>query len=210
MKQILLSCILFLAISFTASAQVRNIHGDFAQLQEGDLLFYYSSKNNPITDVTDGIDGKLISHVAIFHRDSDKEYALEATHRGVVLTPKDSILKHRKDAHIIVGRLRDNSNVEQSVRYAMRYIGRPYDFYFDEGDSAIYCSELVQISYRKRDGSLIFNAIPMSFHDHSGKIIEYWKKYYAKAGRSVPEGAPGSNPGDLSQRKEVKILYQLY
>jgi hypothetical protein len=49
----------------------------------------------------------------------------------------------------------------------------------------------------------------MSFHDNSGEITNFWKEYYRKAGKEVPEGAPGSNPGDLSRNPKVKIIGQL-
>ncbi len=206
MKHLLLVLLLISANTF---AQVKDIQGDFSMLKEGDLLFYYSQRDNPITDVTKGIDGKKISHVAIFHRKGKSAYALEATHRGVVLTPVDSISKHRKEIHILVGRLKDTTNVAASVKEAMKYLGKPYDFYFDAGDSALYCSELVQLTYRNKSGKLIFSPIPMSFHNDKGEIIEYWKRYYAKVGRKVPEGEAGSNPGELSQSKAIDILYRL-
>lgn len=194
-----------------AQSDISNLNGFYEKLQEGDLLFFYSSENNPITDVTNGIGNLNIGHVAIFHRDGKKAFALEATYKGVVLTPIDSIMNQDKTdsikTHIIAARLTDTTNVTASVAQAMTYIGHPYDFYFDSGDSAIYCSELVQISYKRKDGSLIFDPIPMSFHDKDGHIIDYWKKYYSRVGRDVPEGEPGSNPGELSRSKFIKMMY---
>ena len=38
-------------------------------LAEGDLLFCVAENGNNITDVTTGLDGKQIDHVAIFHKD---------------------------------------------------------------------------------------------------------------------------------------------
>jgi hypothetical protein len=197
-----------------AQGDISNLNGSYEKLQEGDLLFFYSSVNNPITDVTNGIGNLNIEHVAIFHRDGKKAFALEATHKGVVLTPINSIINQNKadsiETHIIAGRLTDTTSVATSVAQAMKYIGRPYDFYFDPGDSAIYCSELVQISYKRKNGSLIFNPIPMCFHDKTGCVTEYWKKYYSRVGRNVPEGEPGSNPGDISRNKNIKIRYYLF
>ncbi len=174
-------------------------------LCEGDLLFCVSPDGNAITDVTAGIDGRRIDHVAILHHEKDATFALEAVHRGVVLTPMDSFLLHR-DSLVLVGRLRDTVGVVASVQRALAFLGRPYDFFFMPDDSAFYCSELVQKCYRDAAGELVFPPIPMSFHDKTGKVTPYWKEYYARHGMEVPEGWPGSNPGQLSRSDKVCIL----
>ena len=164
-------------------------------LCEGDLLFCAQEKGNNITDVTQGVGGMKIDHVAIFHRQGGRTFALEAIHSGVGLTPIDSFMA-RRDV-VLAARLRDTLGVARSVERALRFIGRPYDFNFMPDDSAFYCSELVQKCYRDSCGELIFKPIPMSFHDQSGRITPYWHDYYARQGLQVPEGEPGSNPGDL-------------
>lgn len=196
---------LFFILLLLTGVQVFAQEPSLKKLKEGDLLFCISG-DNAITDVTDGVDNLNISHVAIFHRVGKKKYALEATHKGVVLTDIDSLLKIRDS--VVVGRVR-KANVRRSVANALAYLGKPYDFYFEPNDSAIYCSELVQISYVDKHGQLVFSPIPMSFHDHSGKVTDYWTAYYQKVGKAVPEGEPGSNPGELSRRKEVRILFRL-
>lgn len=174
------------------------------QLAEGDLLFCASPKGNQITDVTQGVEGLKIDHVAIVHFVGKKWYALEAIHKGVCLTPSDSFLVRRNG--VLVARLCDTVGVNKSVERAMAQLGKPYDFNFMPDDSAFYCSELVQKSYRDASGQLIFHPIPMSFHDKTGMVTPYWKDYYARQGLCVPEGAPGSNPGDLSRNKALRML----
>lgn len=173
-------------------------------LSEGDLLFCVNSRGNAITDVTQGVGNRPIDHVAIVHRTEQGIFALEAIHQGVCLTPIDTLLKRRQE--VLQARLCDTTGVAQSVERALQYLGRPYDFFFMPDDSAFYCSELVQKNYRDAGGKLIFPAIPMSFHDRSGKVTAYWKSYYAKQGLRVPEGEPGSNPGDLSRSPKIRIL----
>lgn len=181
-------------------------------LQDGDLMFCLSGKPDAITDVTHGIDEMGINHVAIFHKDNNGSYAIEATHKGVCINPIDSFIKgnivHECNGQIIIGRInRCFIDIPKSIHNALKYIGRPYDFYFEPGDSAIYCSELVQISFVDRKGKLIFHTIPMSFHDKSGEITIFWKEYYSRAGMTVPENAQGSNPGELSREPKIKMLY---
>lgn len=176
-----------------------------SQLQEGDLLFCLSPDGNDITDVTEGIDGARIDHVGIVVG-SD---VLEAVHDGVVLTSIDSFLS-RRDSLVMAARLIDTLGLHRSVERALQYLGRPYDFLFMPDDSAFYCSELVQACYLDAEGQQVFPTIPMSFHDETGKVTSYWKDYYARRGLEVPEGAPGSNPGNLSRSRKLRMLFRFF
>ena len=179
-------------------------------LRESDLLFAYVPKGNAITKVTQGIYGTTIDHVGIVIRKDKRWQILEAIHRGVVITPLDSFINRNTTANcppsIIQGRVTGDVDIPSSIRNAMHDIGRPYDFYFMPDDREIYCSELVQKNYVDHSGHLIFQPIPMSFHDRKGHILHYWKKYYQKAGLSVPEGKPGSNPGELTRSSRIRII----
>ena len=177
-----------------------------AQLQEGDLLFCVSAQGNNITQVTQGVDDLAIDHVGIVHLRRDSVFVLEAIHQGVVLTPIDSFLV-RRDSLVIATRLADTTGVASSVQRALQYLCRPYDFLFMPSNDAFYCSELVQKNYLDADGQLVFKPIPMSFHDKTGKVTQFWKDYYARKGLQVPEGCPGSNPGDLSRSPKLRFLF---
>lgn len=203
MKKVLCLCLL-VATSLQGVAQ--NL---VSLLHEGDLLFCLSADDNQITKVTEGIDGSRIDHVGIVHWQQDAAFVLEAIHEGVVLTPIDSFLL-RRDSLVMAARLKDTTLVAQSVQRAMQYLGRPYDFLFMPDDSAFYCSELVQKNYLDGEGQPVFLPIPMSFHDKTGKVTQYWKDYYARRGREVPEGEPGSNPGDLSRSQALTILFRFF
>lgn len=174
------------------------------KLCEGDLLFCAKEENNPITQVTQGVSGMKIDHVAILYKQGNKTYALEAIHKGVTLTPIDSFMARRET--VVAARLCDTLGVALSVKRALSFLGRPYDFNFMPSDSAFYCSELVQKCYRYSNGELVFKPIAMSFHDETGKVTTYWKDYYGRQGLTVPEGEPGSNPGDLSHSRAIQIL----
>ena len=63
----------------------------------------------------------------------------------------------------------------------------------------------MQLAFVDRRGRPLFSPIPMSFHDATGRITDYWTQFYARRGLHVPEGQPGTNPGELSQRKQVKL-----
>ncbi len=203
-------------------------------LRNGDLLFVVNGQGNNITDVTDGVDGLGIDHIAVF---SDGNVVEAIPEYGVVENPLDSFLVRLSDREsVLVGRI-EGLDVEGSVANARKFIGRPYDDIFMPSDSAIYCSELVQKSFVFKDGLkerdhnvegmamvcddvkdinqkgtgsgaelFVFGTIPMSFHDSTGRVTEFWTKFYEGRGLTVPEGEPGTNPGQLSRDPNVIIL----
>lgn len=200
-------------------------------LKDGDLLFVVNGNGNDITDVTVGVDGLGIDHVAVYAEGNVIEAIPES---GVVESPLDSFLvRLSENETVLVGRV-DGLDVRASVDNARRLLGLPYDDIFMPGDSAVYCSELVQMSFvfsgrRERgaadgtdgtDGTdctdgedsaaeAVFATIPMSFHDSTGWVTEFWTKFYATRGLTVPEGEPGTNPGQLSRDPNVRILGRL-
>ena len=110
---------------------------------------------------------------------------------------------------IVVGRVQVPFQPQNSVANALSHVGKPYDFYFLPDDEEMYCSELVQKCYVSASGDLLFTTIPMTFRTASGELPDYWVKHYQKKGIPIPEGAPGSNPGELSRRPQVRILGEL-
>lgn len=198
-----------------------------SDLRGGDLLFVVNGQGNNITDVTDGVDGLGIDHIAVF---SDGNVIEAIPEYGVVENPLDSFLVRLSDREsVLVGRI-EGLDVEESVTNARKFLGKPYDDIFMPSDSAIYCSELVQKSFVFKDGlkerdqnvkevdskatgsgtkHFVFGTIPMSFHDSTGNVTEFWAKYYSARGLAVPEGEPGTNPGQLSRDPNVKILGRL-
>ena len=165
----------------------------------GDLLFHVASKDNAITDVTPG----MIDHVAIV---VEKDSVIEAVGCGVKTTPIDSL--RRQEGYYVIGKV-IGADRKASVAQARQYIGRRYDRLYLKDNEDIYCSELVQFSFVDAQGKRIFSPIPMSFHDSTGNITDYWKAFYEKEGLEVPEGEPGTNPSELSQRENVKITGRL-
>ena len=176
-------------------------------LREGDLLFCCTDTANAITAVTSGVEDLPIDHVAVFHRIGGVEgipYVIEAVKPAVRLTPIDIFLCNNH--HVVVGRVKVDFDLPQSVRRCLAMVGKPYDDLYLPGDSAIYCSELVQLNFRSVSNQPVFEPVPMSFHDITGRVTDYWREFYAQRGMTVPEGAPGTNPGELSRRQEVNII----
>ncbi len=177
------------------------------ELQEGDLLFCCADTANAITAVTSGVEELPIDHVAVFHRIGGERgipFVVEAIQPVVQLTPIDTFLY--RSPHVIVGRVTADCSMERSVKKCITMLDKPYDDLYLPGDSAVYCSELVQLNYVTSDGSLVFAPVPMSFHDDNGRVTDYWIEFYRQRGMTVPEGEPGTNPGELSRRPQITII----
>ena len=164
-------------------------------LQPGDLLFHVVEQDNVITAVTPG----MIDHVAIV---ISKDSVIEAVGQGVKTTPIDSL--RLQSGYYLIGKVKGIDR-KQSLQNARQYLGHSYDHLFLADNEAIYCSELVQLSFVNDKGEALFTCIPMSFHDASGNILSYWTQFYARYQMDVPEGQPGTNPGELSQRSNIRL-----
>ena len=197
----ILAIIVAVCVALTTAGQSVN------ELQEGDLLFCCTNTANAITAVTSGVEDLPIDHVAVFHRiggENGIPYVIEAVKPAVQLTPLDTFMC--QNPHVIIGRVRTDLYIYQSIRRCLAMVGKPYDDLYLPGDSAIYCSELVQLNYRSVSNRPIFEPIPMSFHDSTGRVTDYWLEFYRQRGMKVPEGAPGTNPGELSCRPQITII----
>ena len=200
MRHLILT-LLIAASSIFAKAQI--------EVLEGDLLFAYSSTTGKAISEATVHDATAlpIYHVAIATWVNEKLYVLEAIDEGVVLTPYDKFCERTiSKGGMLIGRLRDRSGIEQSMSNAMEHLGKPYDNLYMIDTQEIYCSELVQLSYVNGKGQRLFPLVNMSFHDAQGRIIDYWRKHYAKHGMAVPEGALGTNPAQIAHDPAIIIL----
>lgn len=180
-------------------------------LRTADLLFVLNFKGNAITEVTQGVNAMPIDHVGIVLRSDTGVFVMEATPaHGVALTPLASFVNQNSLAghtcNIVVGRPRKEIDVRRLMDKWRAYCGLPYDSLYLPDDRQMYCSELVQKMLFDTNGQPVYSTIPMSFHNARGKITRYWKMFYHRRGMKVPEGEPGTNPGQLSRDANTAIL----
>ena len=195
------SILIVLVLAALAALAAAGLHRPYA-LRPGDLLFQVSEggMSEAIETATSGD----YSHVGFLDRSWTGHVWEAVPDQGVVRTPLRKFLREAaKDSEgrpmVTVYRLRSGLDVRDAVRRARSLSGRPYDFAFMPGDSTLYCSELVYTCFRDPGGSPLFSSIPMTFKGPDGGILPYWTKHYETMGLSVPEGAPGTNPNDLSR-----------
>lgn len=170
-----------------------------SRLRTGDLLFVGPGEGSPMDEAIASSTGTW-THVALIEIDpSGTPWVIDATpRRGVGRYPLDTLLRENPGAEMLVKRLRDTTGVAGFVDQARRLIGRPYDFAFLPENGAWYCSELVHDTYRRPDGSFLFENKPMNFLASDGSLPAYWQSLFDNLGIPVPQGTPGSNPQDLS------------
>lgn len=209
MKKYLLLIIL---LSFTNLA----ISQAAFSFEPGDFLFQDLDCGgfcDAIEKVTDGVDGKDFSHVAIFIYDGlGRSCVIEAVGKGVIYTPLDSFFM--RSSKVVVGRVKTKykSLITKALCNAQQLLGKPYDDGFDINNQAFYCSELLYWSFRKANNNQdFFPLFPMTYNDpDTKKIFPIWEKYFQDLKIPVPENQPGLNPGGVSRDEKIDIVKSYY
>lgn len=183
-------------------------------MKTGDLVFgLYGSADNAISAVTEGYSGARVNHVGVAVETQFGTFILEAFHPEVRLTKFEVYSRRHSDAfgvpRLLFGRLKHDylHLIEDAIRYGIEQRNVPYDKLYLTGEGALYCSELIVDMFKHANGGTeFFKENPMSFRDtKTGELHEGWKEYYAYFGMAVPQGEPGSNPGDMSKDEKIEI-----
>lgn len=200
MKRFLLFSIAVISFCGTLAAQPRD--RSLLDIRPGDLLFFRDTAGmgSAVKEST----GEY-THVAIVETVGDSIWVIDATRRrgvsrhAIECQPGDSVFP---DVYRIEG---PNIDIEATLERARSFIGRPYDNAFEPGTEALYCSELVYECYLRdfsdKKWEHLFEAKPMNWRDKDGNMPQYWIDHFARLGKPIPEGAPGTNPTDLSRSK---------
>ncbi|MEO8587894.1 MAG: DUF6624 domain-containing protein [Flavobacteriales bacterium] len=184
-------------------------------LQEGDLVFQ-DLDCGPLCDaieaVTEGVDGKDFSHVAIAVQVDGTIELVEAIDGSVHLAPLDAFF--RRSGKVIVGRPKGRYAriAHAAALHALRLIDVPYDDAFLPAADKLYCSEVVALAYERANAGVpVFPNVPMTFKDPAtGKFFPAWVTYYDGLGTMIPEGVPGCNPGGLSRSGVLQVVWCAY
>lgn len=122
-------------------------------LETGDLVFQTSTslQSTSILWAT----GSKYSHVGIIDMEDGRAQVIEAFQR-VEATPIKDWVKRGKKSKFTILRPRHFNETErrQIVKSARSLIGRPYDPHFTFSNAAIYCSELIHLSYQMNGRSI--------------------------------------------------------
>lgn len=118
------------------------------QWQSGDLIFQTS--NSRQAHAIMWASKSLYSHVGIIEVEGSKAYVVEAIAK-VSRTPLEAWIARGKAGRYAVYRYDrlNNSSKKVIVESAKSHLGTGYDIYFTSHNNEIYCSELVDLAFRK-------------------------------------------------------------
>ncbi len=214
--------IFLLSWSVIIILQACNTTHNYDELKEGDLLFIVgkskSEQTGAIKRSTSQKDEVPYSHVGIVKFDKKDVYVIEATPSdGIIQTLLYEFIqkaeKRKGRPLIAVGRIKPEFQyiVPLAVENAGDLLGRSYDYAYEEGNDAYYCSELVRFSYLDSLHNPIFPAVSMTFKNkETGETEAYWEKHFAGLQLEIPEGKPGTNPVDMSKSPVIDIVHKYY
>jgi hypothetical protein len=184
--------------------------------ERGDLLFTQLGPiENAISAVTEGYRGARVNHMGVVLRNNKGLFFLEAFPPEVRITQVDFFLRRSEDLEsrprYICARLKKENDtlIPRAIEYGLSKRNIPYDALYLTDEAFLYCSELVVDMFRSaNNGMPFFFERPMSFRDLiAGEIHPAWVEYYSKFGMEVPQGEPGSNPGDISKDIRLSIVH---
>jgi len=170
---------------------------------EGDIVFQ-SLPNSALTRAIEGATNSLYSHTGMVIKKGGLWYVREAV--GPV---KDTILylwiMRGRDAKFAVYRLKEQykESIPSFINESEKYLGLPYDIYFELDDEKIYCSELVYKSFKD------------ATHENLGQLIKLkdlnWKSHRAFIESIEVNGIPYERemiaPSDLSKASQLVKIY---
>jgi permuted papain-like amidase YaeF/Yiix C92 family enzyme len=121
-------------------------------IREGDVVFQTSrsAQSQAIQLATHS----PYSHMGLVLYQDGRPFVLEAI-AHVQLTPLKEWTARGEGGRLVVKRLRDGSvlddpkGVSALRKAALKFVGRPYDPYFEWSDERIYCSELVWKAFER-------------------------------------------------------------
>lgn len=125
----------------------------FAQdFQTGDIIFHTSKSSQSI--VVQKATHSPYSHMGMIVNKKNQIWVLEAI-QPVKYTPLQQWINRGTNAQYVLKRYHKALTQNQKnklVNEAEKYLGKPYDIYFEWDDQSIYCSEIVWKAYDKALG----------------------------------------------------------
>ena len=185
-------------------------------LKHGDLIFsQLGTDENAISAVTRGLRGARLNHMGVVLKNNFGWFVLEAFPPEVRVTQIDVFTRRSADPvfgheRYLALRLKvaHAHLIPKAIQYGLAQRDTPYDDLYLTDPTALYCSELIVDMFRSANGgNEFFVERAMSFRDPAtGQVHPAWIEYYAKFGMAVPDGEPGSNPGDISSDLRMDLV----
>jgi len=198
MKAITLFLILLLS-DFSAAAEY--------QPQDGDIIFHTSKSNQSLAIRL--ATNSPFSHVGIVAKINDQFQVIEAE-KGVEVTPLKQWIERGVDKRFTVKRLKTQLTSEQITslkgEILKKYIGKPYDKYFNWNHDQLYCSELVWVIFNESPINIQLSALRKlkTFNTEDPRVKAKLKERY---GNKIPYDEKVVAPSDIFNSSLLTTAY---
>jgi hypothetical protein len=170
---------------------------------EGDIVFQ-SLPNSDLTRAIEGATHSLYSHTGMIIKKNGFWYVREAA-GPVTDTFLYLWIMRGRGAKFAAYRLKEQYRelIPAFIKESKKYLGLPYDIYFELDDEKIYCSELVYKSFKD------------ATHEDLGKLVKLkdldWESHREFIESIEVNGIPYERemitPRDLSKASQLDIIY---
>ena len=200
------SNVLMGALLLTAAGCAADVPPEF---QDGDIIFHpsTSSQSEALRLAMDS----PYTHMGIIFVESEGPVVLEAV-GSVKRTPMAEWVRRGEGGRFVVKRLSDaqaqlNSDAIGRLKEGGdRYVGRPYDPYFEWSDERIYCSELVWKMYKEGLGLEIGELETIRDFDLSDPVVS--RKLEERFGARIPLDEKVISPASMFESDRLMTVYE--
>ena len=175
-----------------------------AQYQTGDIIFQTSKSAQ--SKVIQKATHSPYSHMGMIVNRNGQFWVLEAI-QPVKYTPLQQWVDRGVNKHYVVKRYQTALTAIQQtklVKNAEGYLNKPYDIYFEWGDDAIYCSEIVWKAYKNALGIELAPLDQLKSFDLTDPSVKVLMKQ--RYGKTIPLQEKVIAPSALFNSKKLVLI----
>ena len=173
--------------------------------KEGDVIFQ-SLPMGELTKVIEGATSSAYSHTGLIVKKNNTWYVREA-----IVTVHDThlywwILRGRGDSFSVY-RLKEKYQkyTKQLIKNSESFLTKPYDFFYELSDDAIYCSELIFKAYKQASGQNMGKLTTLGALNWKS-----YKKFILSIENKIPLDRVMITPKDLAEAEQLEEVYSNY
>ena len=174
--------------------------------QTGDIIFHISKSQQSLS--IQKATHSPYSHMGMIVNKNNQTWVLEAI-QPVQYTTLNKWIARGENAHYVVKRLKQPLNVQQKttlVQNAEKYLGKPYDIYFEWDDRAIYCSEIVWKAYQHALGIELSPLQQLKQFDLKQNEVQHLMRQ--RYGQNIPLNEQVIAPKAIYDSKLLKEIFR--
>lgn len=186
------------------SLSLFSVYAHSAQYQTGDIIFQTSKSAQ--SKVIQKATHSPYSHMGMIVNRNGQFWVLEAI-QPVKYTPLQQWVDRGVNKHYVVKRYQTALTAIQQtklVKNAEGYLNKPYDIYFEWGDDAIYCSEIVWKAYKNALGIELAPLDQLKSFDLTDLSVKALMKQ--RYGKSIPLQEKVIAPSALFNSKKLVLV----